>query len=97
MKTKAKTFSAGEFKAKCLQVLDHLDREGLIVTKRGKPVARVIPIPFVDNRKPIGSMRGKVIVKGDIFSTDVKWDALPSPRRDRKIGKSRTVPLARDV
>jgi prevent-host-death family protein len=75
MKTKEKTLSASEFKAKCLQILDHLDREGIVVTKRGKPVARVLPITFVDNTKLIGSMKGKVIVKGNIFSTGVKWNA----------------------
>lgn len=75
MKTKEKTLSASEFKAKCLQILDRLDREGIVVTKRGKPVARVLPITFVDNSKLIGSMKNKVIVKGNIFSTGLRWDA----------------------
>lgn len=67
--------SATEFKAKCLRVLDELGHDGMIVTKRGKPVARVTPMAVVDNTHLIGSMKGKVEVKGDIFSTGVNWNA----------------------
>jgi len=37
---------AGEFKAKCLELLDRVARDGdsLVVTKRGRPVARVVPV-----------------------------------------------------
>jgi len=54
--------------------LDQLEPEGLIVTKRGKPVARVIPY---DNHDAdlIGSLRDEVVVKGDIFTTRVRWNA----------------------
>ena len=38
-----KTIGATEFKEQCLALLDQLDAEGLVVTKHGKPVARVIP------------------------------------------------------
>jgi len=75
MKTKEKTLSASEFKARCLEILDHLDGQGVVVTKRGIPVARVLPISFVDNSEIIGNMKGKVTVKGNIFSTGVKWNA----------------------
>ena len=34
---------AAKFKEQCLALLDQLDADGLIVTKHGKPVARVIP------------------------------------------------------
>ncbi|HUF11337.1 MAG TPA: type II toxin-antitoxin system prevent-host-death family antitoxin [Rhodothermales bacterium] len=65
---------AAKFKAQCLALLDDLDPEGLIITKRGKPVARVLPIP----KRPeelIGSLDGKVKVKGDILSTGMTWYA----------------------
>ena len=41
----ARTIPAGEFKAKCLKLLDEVERTGeeLIVTKRGHPVARIVP------------------------------------------------------
>lgn len=40
-----RTIAAGEFKAKCLKLLDEVQRTGeeLVVTKRGRPVARVVP------------------------------------------------------
>lgn len=66
--------SASQFKERCLAVLDHLDSEGLIITKHGKPVARVIPAQS-DCKDLIGSLKGKIRVKGDILSTGAKWDA----------------------
>jgi prevent-host-death family protein len=75
MKVKDNTISASEFKAKCLKILDELGPQGIVVTKRGQPVAKVIPVRLVDNSKLIGSMKGKVIIRGDIFSTGVKWNA----------------------
>ena len=73
-----KTIGAAKFKEQCLGLLDELDAEGLVVTKRGKPVARVIPYEtqFADL---IGSLRHKVKVKGDIFSTGLPWDANAQP------------------
>ena len=38
-----RTIEAAEFKEQCLALLDRLDADGLIVTRHGKPVARVIP------------------------------------------------------
>ncbi len=69
-----KTIGAAKFKERCLALLDQLDDEGLIITKRGKPVARVVPYDreFAD---VIGSLRGKVTVHGDIASTGVRWNA----------------------
>ncbi len=69
-----KTIGAAKFKEQCLALLDSLDTEGLIVTKHGKPVARVVPYDqqWADL---IGSLRHKIEIKGDIFSTGVRWDA----------------------
>jgi prevent-host-death family protein len=73
-----KTISAAEFKATCLEVLDRVaeTRQGVVVTKRGKPVARVVPL--VDRPEQIvGAMRGTVEIRGDIISpVRVRWDAL---------------------
>jgi antitoxin (DNA-binding transcriptional repressor) of toxin-antitoxin stability system len=65
---------ASKFKEQCLSLLDHLDPEGLLITKHGKPVARVIPANS-GCKDLIGSMKGKIRVQGDILSTGVKWDA----------------------
>lgn len=73
-----KTIGAAKFKEQCLALLDQLDDDGLIVTKRGKPVARVLPYeqPSVEL---IGSLRHKVNIRGDIFTTGIQWDADAQP------------------
>ena len=68
-----KKIGATKFKEQCLALLDSLEPEGLIVTKRGKPVARVIPYNNQD-AELIGSLRDKIVVKGDIFTTGVRWN-----------------------
>ncbi len=69
-----KTIGATQFKQQCLSLLDHLEPEGLIVTKRGKPVARVIP--YSDNDSDlIGSLSQKITIRGDILTTGIRWDA----------------------
>ena len=75
MKIKGRTFTATEFKAKCLRILDDLEPQGIIILKRGRPVAKVMPISTRQNEKLIGSMKGKIVITGDIFSTGVKWNA----------------------
>ncbi|MBI1941831.1 MAG: type II toxin-antitoxin system prevent-host-death family antitoxin [Acidobacteria bacterium] len=75
MKTKDRVLTATEFKAKCLKIFDNLGPKGIIVTKRGQPIAKVTPISTHNNAKLIGCMKGKVVIKGDIFSTGIKWDA----------------------
>ncbi|HEY1254336.1 MAG TPA: type II toxin-antitoxin system Phd/YefM family antitoxin [Terracidiphilus sp.] len=62
------TIPAGEFKSKCLKLLDQVeaDRSTLVITKHGRAVAQVVPMPpRVD---PFGYMRGSGIVIGDIIS-----------------------------
>ena len=73
-----KEIGAAKFKAQCLALLDDLDPEGLIVTKRGRPVARVLPIPK-ESAELIGSLAGKVKVKGNILSTGLTWYAHAEP------------------
>ena len=69
-----KTISVTKFKEQCLALLDQLEPEGLVVTKHGKPVARIIPYDNLDTEL-IGSLRDKILVEGDIFTTGVRWDA----------------------
>jgi prevent-host-death family protein len=66
--------NASKFKEQCLALLDNLDPEGIIITKHGKPVARLIPASS-DCADLIGSMKGKIRVHGDILSTELNWDA----------------------
>ena len=43
----------------------------IVITKRGKPIAKLIPLG-TDSATLIGSLRGKLKIKGDIMSTGVK-------------------------
>ena len=65
---------ASQFKEQCLSVLDNLGPEGIVITKRGKPVAKVIPVGS-GCASLIGSMRGKMKVRGNLLTTGLKWDA----------------------
>ncbi|HVV52112.1 MAG TPA: type II toxin-antitoxin system prevent-host-death family antitoxin [Polyangia bacterium] len=69
-----KAIAAAKFKAQCLALLNHLDPEGLLVTKHGKPVARVLPVSRA-SADLIGALRGRVRVTGDLISTGARWDA----------------------
>ncbi len=71
---KVKTIDAGDFTKQCPELLDQLDFEGLVITKHGKPVARVLPYESGDSDL-IGSLRQRIEVKGEIFSTHLNWDA----------------------
>ena len=64
---------AAKFKEQCLALLDDLTPEGLIITKHGKPVARVIPYPQ-QSANLIGSLRDKIEIAGDIEATGIAWD-----------------------
>jgi antitoxin (DNA-binding transcriptional repressor) of toxin-antitoxin stability system len=73
-----KKIGAAKFKEQCLALLGKLSPEGLVITKHGKPVARVIPYP----QEPvalIGALREKLAIKGDILSTGVSWDTDAQP------------------
>jgi prevent-host-death family protein len=65
---------AAKFKEQCLSLLEQVDPEGIVITKRGKPVAKLIPIG-ADSASLIGSLRGKLTIKGDITTTGVPWRA----------------------
>lgn len=70
------TIGAGDFKAKCLQLLDDVaaHREPLVITKRGKPVAKLVPMP--PDSELFGALAGSVLDETDIVSPiDSKWDA----------------------
>lgn len=60
--------NAAEFKAKCLKLLDEVaaTHEPLVITKRGKPVARLVPIEEETAESMFGYLRGTVTILGDI-------------------------------
>jgi prevent-host-death family protein len=69
-----KSVPAAQFKERCLSLLDRVGPDGIIITKHGKPVAKLVPI-HTDTAKLIGSFKGKIKIKGKILSTGIKWDA----------------------
>ena len=77
-----KTIGATKFKEQCLALLDQLDADGLVITKHGKPIARVVPCDQQD-ADLIGSLRHKIKIRGDLLTTGVRWDAC-SPRPESR-------------
>ena len=69
-----KQIPAAKFKEQCLSLLDRVDEDGIVITKRGKPVAKLIPIR-TESAELIGKLKGRLKIKGDIFSTGLKWHA----------------------
>ena len=68
--------AAGRFKASCLKLMDQVaqGRQAIVVTKRGKPVVRVVPID--DRPRLRGALKGTVKITGDIVGpTGERWDA----------------------
>lgn len=72
-----KQYKAGEFKAKCLSILDDVvrEQETVYVTKRGELVAAVVPPP--EKREAlVDSLKGSVVFEDDLISPiDEKWEA----------------------
>ena len=57
-----KSMPISEFKSKCIAVLKDAQRsgKGLIVTRRGQPLARVEPIPPHPGKRMLGTFRGRM-------------------------------------
>ena len=69
-----RSIAAGEFKAHCLELLDQVarTRQPIVVTKRGRPVARLVPLESDASL----SLEGSVTYGGDIVGpVGEKWEA----------------------
>lgn len=75
-----KQIAAGEFKTHCLRVLDEVASGGgeYIVTKRGVPVARVVPL----ENKPKGKRKPPKSLKGTLIRFDRPFDPILEPLGD---------------
>ena len=64
-----KKIAAGSFKVHCLAVMDEVQakRETVVITKRGKPVAKLVPVEEQTDDL-FGFLRGKVTIVGDVVS-----------------------------
>jgi prevent-host-death family protein len=72
-----------EFKAKCLAILERVEKtqEPVRITRHGKPIAQVIPAAAVMDRAAfMGSLRGTVEILGDIISPVIDLDEIEALR-----------------
>ena len=70
--------AAGQFKAQCLQLMDQVQqsREEIVITKHGKPVAKLVPVDESKPRSALGYLQGTVEIVGDIVSPlEEEWEA----------------------
>jgi prevent-host-death family protein len=70
-----KKIAAGSFKVHCLAVMDEVQakRETVVITKRGKPVAKLVPVEEQTDEL-FGFLRGKVTIVGDVVSPALKLE-----------------------
>ena len=69
-----KIVGAAQFKQQCLALLDSVGPEGIVITKHGKPIARLVPVEN-GSTDLLDALQGKLRITGDILSTGVSWDA----------------------
>jgi prevent-host-death family protein len=70
--------AAGQFKAQCLKLMDQVQQthEEIVITKHGRPVAKLVPIESESTESILGYLQGTVHITGDIISpTDDVWEA----------------------
>lgn len=72
-----KTIKASDFKARCLRLMDEVDKTGepIVITKNGRPISKLVAV----HTRPatlFGALRGSVQIRGDVIGPiDVEWDA----------------------
>jgi prevent-host-death family protein len=75
-----KTMAAGSFKVHCLKVMDEVQakRETIVITKRGKPVVKLVPAD-AEKDDIYGFLKGKGKITGDVISPAIskeEWGDL---------------------
>ena len=69
-----KRIGAAKFKEQCLALLDDLPDEGIVITKHGRSLARLVP--YREGSSDLfGVLADKITINGDIESTGVPWGA----------------------
>jgi prevent-host-death family protein len=76
-----RTIPAARFKARCLKIMDEVKarREPVLITKKGKPVARLLPVEEPE-RDVFGCLTGELEITGDILSPVVAPSAWKGSR-----------------
>ncbi len=70
--------STSQLKARCSEIVERVAsrREAMIITRRGRAVAALVPLEVTEPRSLYGFARGAVTVRGDLVApVDVAWEA----------------------
>ena len=69
-----KTIAAGEFKAKCLKLMDEVKKKRVtvLITKNGRPVAKLVPPDDEGLHDVLGCLEGKLEILGDVVEPVVR-------------------------
>src|SRR2546430_4451274 len=82
----AMNIPAAVFKAQCLKLMEQVEktRQPVIITKHGRPVAQLAPVPPVASAL-FGYMKDTLKIRGDIMAPiDEKWSALSGDERSEE-------------
>jgi len=70
----SRTIGAAQLRSQCFTILDQVEADGIVITKHGRPVAKLLPVEGTAEHL-IGCLRGKLQPAGDTMSTGARWDA----------------------
>jgi prevent-host-death family protein len=72
-----KTILISDFKAQCIAIINevHQTKDTIVITRRGKPVAKLEPFVFEEPERKLGNLK-KMRIEGDIVHTDFseEWE-----------------------
>jgi prevent-host-death family protein len=82
-----KTIPVGTFKAECLGLIDYVQAHGgeIVITRRGKPLAKLVPMQNTKTQSILGFMKGRAKIVGDI--TEPIMTDQDVARRERQLDK----------
>lgn len=88
MAGKVTEVAATEFKAKCLELMDRVSerRASYVITKRGRPVAQLVPVDPPKRKSVLGCMADETELVGDIdepLYTDHEWQEFERQREEQ--------------
>lgn len=67
--------SVSDFRQQCLSLMDRLPAEGILITRHGHPVAKLVPVRPASCSELIGTLAILPDNHDDLFSTGERWDA----------------------
>jgi prevent-host-death family protein len=71
--------SVSEFRQQCLALMDRLPTEGILITRHGHPVAKLLPVRPTSCASLIGTIPLLTGGDDDLFSTGERWEADAEP------------------